>query len=923
MAGRSPRRWLRSFRRGRDIVDRRSVFSISGWVVTLCWGLMGAGCTSLPARVQDRLDRGAYEEARVLLDQAGVGEALDERASEKALSAREAFTNHIESMTIANADEHGEGQVDAYCEIVRQGFALAPWSEPLHARMRSCEERLQVLEDLSVRWPNSPTAVDDARRALADLRSVGPDLRQRPRLTEVLEASEGLVFDHWMRRLEEPQSFVAKDEVSEFWGDIQALGPAALRYDRCVGAAVALSLADHESNRSLTDRNLRAALEQSARCVSLGPPSYGWQRAEAIAGASRAWIVRWLSDNLVDMASREEASWGVVAAYEDFLSDHVEVTDPGLRCAVANLHLRLGEDRAGRGAAAVLALLHGTRAEELCGGLPPARIGALRRRAVASLRASDGLGAELAIVAAPDVDPQAYEIVRVALAASLRERSRTGFQWRLLPPGQRSGSANIVLHEVDLVVPDVEALPRVTSSYHSHNEEVPNPQRQLLLSRLQMQERSVESAKSSLESALRIYSMSPSPYLLPTLNAAKNNYSYQVDVYNALVNQYNATPPTVVRPVYLPYSFVEGNIEQGWKLGLSYQIGSASGRSYHESFDRDYVRIGTRYNDRSPDRRQDREPSFEISVERTIGHLVKVVNEAVDEMFGAFVELVELRFAAGLTEDERQVVRWIFHPLGGTKELARSMMIPAWAIEVADRVELPEFEPVPPAVWVGAPSRRPPLPLDAAGAAQWFEGLVGEVVAEGPSGRSISSGAIISGDGLVLTCAHCLEGARLSFRLTSGNWVGTYAAEIEFVHELSDTAILRVRGLRTTRWMEVRLDRPAQRGEEIVAIGNPSLPGGSHSVEAISRGIVSNPESEFYGLPRLVADVAIASGSSGGPLVSLQDGKIVGVTVAVARPEFGSGRASTKSVCLAAPAHRLSEWLGLARESPAGASRWR
>lgn len=85
---------------------------------------MGAGCTSLPARVQDRLDRGAYEEARVLLDQAGVGEALDERASEKALSAREAFTNHIESMTIANADEHGEGQVDAHCEIVRQPLAV-------------------------------------------------------------------------------------------------------------------------------------------------------------------------------------------------------------------------------------------------------------------------------------------------------------------------------------------------------------------------------------------------------------------------------------------------------------------------------------------------------------------------------------------------------------------------------------------------------------------------------------------------------------------------------------------------------------------------------------------------------------------------------------------------------------------------------
>jgi S1-C subfamily serine protease len=172
----------------------------------------------------------------------------------------------------------------------------------------------------------------------------------------------------------------------------------------------------------------------------------------------------------------------------------------------------------------------------------------------------------------------------------------------------------------------------------------------------------------------------------------------------------------------------------------------------------------------------------------------------------------------------------------------------------------------------------------------------------------------VSGDGLVLTCAHGLQGSRLTIRFAEGEWSGTYPAEIIFVNEEFDTAVIRAKGLRTRRWFEIRLDAPPEKGEEIVAIGNPSLPGGSVSIEAMSVGIVSNPESQFYDLPRLVADVAIASGSSGGPLVALTDGKIVGVVVAVAQPEFGGGRASSKSVSLAAPASRLGEWLGLGKQ---------
>jgi hypothetical protein len=127
-------------------------------------------------------------------------------------------------------------------------------------------------------------------------------------------------------------------------------------------------------------------------------------------------------------------------------------------------------------------------------------------------------------------------------------------------------------------------------------------------------------------------------------------------------------------------------------------------------------------------------------------------------------------------------------------------------------------------------------------------------------------------------------------------------------------AILKAQGLKTDRWIEVRFGTTPEKGEEIIAIGNPSLPGGATSTEAISRGIVSNPRSEFYGIPCLIADITVASGSSGGPIISLVDGKIIGVVRAVADAGLSKEpgqRSASGTVCLAVPSTLLSKWLGI------------
>lgn len=890
---------------------RAPIDRICGWASLLAASLH-FGCASLPERVDRYAASGEFVEARRLLDDADAAEAAAADLPPDLQEARERFTTRVEDHHLRDAGAlERRGDFVAACDRIRAGASLAPWSRRLAARREDCERRIGRLDALAARWQAAPASADEARRFLADLESVGSDHLARPSLVAARDAARRRILDEWTMQWKAGPHFVTPASRETFQRDLAALDLSQLDSDPCIGVAVDISLASSDPEEPFRLEPHRVAVGRAATCLRLRREFEEGTEARAIEDASRAWLDRWFRQILPTAAEREPPSFAGIGAYESLLEDHPGVVTNRLRCAVADLHLRAAEARAGSGNAAALALLHLTRATELCSDLASARVEATREKAVSSVIAGEAFGVEIGIVAAPSVDPQLYELVRMAIIAYLRNASTYGFAWRFLPPGERSRGANIVVEAVDFRIPDLDALPRVSSSYYSHTETVPNARKAYLRAEIQNQKMQVDAAENAVESALLAFGAYPTDYGLYAVNRARTEYARQVDLYNALVRQYNAMPDTVEEPVFLPYTFVEGNVEFGWDVTISYAFGSTRGRGRGRSMDAGFVRIGTRYDDRDASRRSDQALDFEVSPARMLTHLVGAVGEIAGELAPDLGELVQFKFAAGLSEDEVQVVRWMFHPLDSTRELAQSMGVAPWAVAAAERIEMPTPAFKPPATMLTASPERPPVPMKPSVAARWFAGLVGEVVARGPEGTSLSSGAIVSGDGLVLTCAHGLEGNQLSIRFSAGAWAGTYPAEVVFVNERTDTALLRAKGLRTSRWMEVRLDAPAEKGEEVVAIGNPSLPGGTHSVEAISSGIVSSPESPFYGLPRLVADVAIASGSSGGPVISLRDGRIVGVVVAVARAELTAGRAASRAVSLAAPAHRLGEWLGL------------
>lgn len=143
----------------------------------------------------------------------------------------------------------------------------------------------------------------------------------------------------------------------------------------------------------------------------------------------------------------------------------------------------------------------------------------------------------------------------------------------------------------------------------------------------------------------------------------------------------------------------------------------------------------------------------------------------------------------------------------------------------------------------------------------------------GPRGRGMGSGFIISADGYVLTNHHVIDGAEtVKVKLSDRR---EFDAKVVGSDQQYDVALLKIdaKGLPTVRVGDSNTLKP---GQWVVAIGSPF--GLDHSVTA---GIVSatgrsNPYAEQRYVPFIQTDVAINQGNSGGPLLNTR-GEVVGI----------------------------------------------
>ena len=149
----------------------------------------------------------------------------------------------------------------------------------------------------------------------------------------------------------------------------------------------------------------------------------------------------------------------------------------------------------------------------------------------------------------------------------------------------------------------------------------------------------------------------------------------------------------------------------------------------------------------------------------------------------------------------------------------------------------------------------------------------------GPGRGGVGSGVVISPDGLVLTNAHVVNGAR-EIRLsdTEGR---TTESRLLGIDPDTDLALLRADAPRSLAFAPLGNSKQLRRGHLAIAIGNPL---GFEST--VTAGVISALGRSLRATTgRMIEDViqtdaALNPGNSGGPLVSSR-GEVIGINTAV------------------------------------------
>jgi len=153
--------------------------------------------------------------------------------------------------------------------------------------------------------------------------------------------------------------------------------------------------------------------------------------------------------------------------------------------------------------------------------------------------------------------------------------------------------------------------------------------------------------------------------------------------------------------------------------------------------------------------------------------------------------------------------------------------------------------------------------------------------------QSLGSGFVWSGDGIIVTNNHVVEGAS---RITVNFQDGTQLpAKLIGVDPDSDVAVLRVEAKRLST-APIGTSSDLMIGETVVAVGNPFGLSGTVTtgvVSALGRSVPSKEAGRTF-TDFIQTDASINPGNSGGPLLNIE-GKVVGINTAVYANAQGIG----------------------------------
>ena len=169
----------------------------------------------------------------------------------------------------------------------------------------------------------------------------------------------------------------------------------------------------------------------------------------------------------------------------------------------------------------------------------------------------------------------------------------------------------------------------------------------------------------------------------------------------------------------------------------------------------------------------------------------------------------------------------------------------------------------------------------------FFSRFFGDQLQQRPrESRSLGSGVIVDGAGVILTNSHVINGATdVRIALSDGR---EFAVDVVVEDKQTDLAVLRVRDTRGVSFPAITFANSDDLlvGDLVLAIGNPFGVGQtvtSGIVSALARTGVESSNYEFF----IQTDAAINPGNSGGALVDL-NGRLVGINTAIYSQTGGS-----------------------------------
>ena len=865
--------------------------------------LILAGCKSPLEKIDQFASEEDFDGALAYLVEKGVASSVspeldrNDEEVQKLLAARELYRGKIEDRfgkEAASALDRGNSRTAR--RLADAALLRCAWSDELRRLATRAAKAVARLDeglaaharlgksDLAAHWAFVERFKPDAKLAADDDAFIGA----LESVSRKLAAAEAAGFRDDLERGDADAVNSRIEKLRRLYVDESQLAQVASFAHEI--------LASHVVSRLLEGEEVRSFITKRGKWRVITQPQLSDVVVVLLASADG-----WMSRSLRLAAERKHDAKGLVDAVEELYvsrgrRDQAEFS-------LADLHVVRGARLAREGVNASAALFHFERARELN---PSADVSSLIELAKSTRGKLKPMTVSLTLSSGAEAAPDTIGPVYYISALNLIEKTRDGVRWVLAEPETSGADVTLFIEKAERFVPKVADLTVVQSRYFAHMQSVPNPQKGYLKGQLNAAEMSYQFALSSYNSAVSSFNIYPSQYSLNTVNYAENNLESARTHYNSLVSLYNATPTTVEEPVYMPYSFFEGNMRCGYVAAGKVVVQGTEAQFASRRVDSHYVRLNTKFTDISSTNRRDVQYPVDNVSEQLFANIVAVAADVTEKVASVRI-LPADEFIGNLSEGEKACVAYAMHPL--KQPDVAGLGLPGWARKFAETCRFVGVKVLPPERYLERCVRDYPAAFDDPRSIALMRGMVCRIDCQSPFGDSRGSGAVISADGLILTAAHVIRGSANKVVFNTGPNKGEFETEIVFIDDRSDVAVLRAKSLRSERWFNVRLAGFPSPGDPIMAIGYPGRPsGGDATQDFVTKGIISASNSSKGWL---VADLTVASGNIGGPVISTSTGEIVGVVSQVISASIKKNYAASGFWCKAFPAARLTEALGL------------